>query len=220
MSTVIIEGKYRIPDSVVDLLSFRKWTRSHDFPERGQYSYLGGELWVDFSMEQLFSHNLVKTKFTSRLDMIVEAEDIGYLCSARMLLTNEQANLATEPDVMFVSWDAVNSARVRLVPGAKEGFIEIQGSPDMVLEIVSESSEQKDTERLRELYHRAGVMEYWVVGARRDPPKLTMLRWEADEYAEVLPHDGWLDSEILRKSFRLSRSSDPLGNPRVTVEVM
>ena len=40
--------------------------------------------------------------------------------------------------------------------------------PDVVLEIVSESSVEKDYERLPELYGRAGVSEFWRADVRRE----------------------------------------------------
>src|SRR5256885_8764701 len=53
----------------------------------------------------------------------------------------------------------------------EEGYLELEGTPDMVLEVVSESSVQKDTKRLRQLYWQAGIREYWLVDARREPDR-------------------------------------------------
>ena len=44
-----------IPDWVTDLTSFIRWTESSEFPEGGRISYLRGVIWVDHSMEQLFT---------------------------------------------------------------------------------------------------------------------------------------------------------------------
>ncbi|MFQ5929788.1 MAG: hypothetical protein ACE5MK_08810, partial [Acidobacteriota bacterium] len=48
---------------------------------------------------------------------------------------NVEADLSTEPDGLFVSFEAIQSGRVRLVEGAGEGYIELEGSPEMVLEV-------------------------------------------------------------------------------------
>jgi Uma2 family endonuclease len=45
-------------------------------------------------------------------------------------------------------------------------YIEILGSPDLVVEIVSDSSVRKDTTLLRDAYWKAGVREYWLFDAR------------------------------------------------------
>jgi Uma2 family endonuclease len=117
-------------------------------------------------MEQLFSHNQVKTEFTVVLGGLVKTEGKGYLFSDDTLFSNPDADLSTEPDALFVSYDAVSSGRVRWVEGAEESYVEVEGSPDMVLEIVSKTSMRKDTATLRERYGRAGVREYWLVDAR------------------------------------------------------
>jgi hypothetical protein len=47
MSPIVIEETVRILDRIVDLDSFRRWARSDEFPERGRFSFLDGELWID-----------------------------------------------------------------------------------------------------------------------------------------------------------------------------
>jgi Uma2 family endonuclease len=49
---------------------------------------------------------------------------------------------------------------VRLIEGKRGGYTEIQGSPDMVLEVVSDSNVHKDYELLRRAYWEAGIREY------------------------------------------------------------
>jgi hypothetical protein len=44
---------------------------------------------------------------------------------------------------------------VRLIVGKDGGFVELQGSPDMVLEVLSASSEEKDTVLLKAAYWEA-----------------------------------------------------------------
>jgi Uma2 family endonuclease len=183
MSTVVIADQVRIPSWVNDLESFRRWARSDTYPQRGWVSFLDGEIWVDTHMEQLFSHNRVKTCFTVALGAFVEAEQLGYYFSDRALLSHEGANLSTEPDGTFCSFEAVESRRVRLVEGVEEGYVELEGTPDMVLEIVSTYSVRKDTEVLRKLYWRAGVPEYWLVDARKPPLQFDILRRAPRGYA-------------------------------------
>jgi Uma2 family endonuclease len=58
-----------------------------------------------------------------------------------------------QPDLLFVS-----AARAAIVTEDN-----IQGAPDIVVEILSESSRKKDEVIKRKLYERFGVQEYWVV---------------------------------------------------------
>lgn len=213
-SVIVIEDKARIPPWVDDLESFRRWARSDEFPECGSFSYLNGEIWVDLSMEEFFSHNQVKTEFTVVLGTIVKVLQLGYFISDRMLLSNPAADLSTEPDGSFCFWQTVQSGRLRFIQGAQEGFMELEGIPDMVLEIISRSSVKKDTERLRDLYWRAGITEYWLVDARGATPRFDIFRHTKDGYVATEPQDGWLFSAIFRHAFQLAQQTDPLGYPQ------
>src|SRR5207249_7134100 len=104
MTTVVVADRVRIPSWVNDLESFRRWARSDGYPERGWVSYLQGEIWVDTSMEQLFSHNRVKTCYTVVLGGIAETEQAGYWFSDRVALSHEGASLSTAPDGCYCSF--------------------------------------------------------------------------------------------------------------------
>lgn len=61
---------------------------------------------------------------------------------------------------MVVSEAAIAAGRVRLVPaagGRPDRFVELEGGPDLVVEIVSDASVRKDTQLLPRVYHEAGV---------------------------------------------------------------
>ncbi len=140
MSIIVIADQVRIPSWVNDFESFRRWSLSDDYPEQGWVSFLDGEIWVDTHMEQLFFHNQAKTQFVIKLGSLVEGKELGYYFSDRAKWSNEDANLSTEPDGMFCSFAAIENKRVSLVEGVEEGHVEIEGTPDMVLEVVSTRS--------------------------------------------------------------------------------
>jgi len=218
-SAVVIEDKVRIPGWLDSLESFRQWARSGEMPEHGWFSYLNDEVWVDLSMEQLFSHNQVKTEFTAVLANLAKTEGKGYLFSDRTLFSNPEAVLSTEPDALFVTYDSVQRGRVRWIEGVGAGYVEVEGSPDLVLEIVSPTSLRKDTVTLRELYWKAGIREYWLVDAREDPPQFDILRHTAEGYVPTPDVEGWLRSEVLSREFRFTQSPDPLGHPQYSLAV-
>jgi Uma2 family endonuclease len=218
-ASMVIDGAVRIPGWVVDLASFRRWAYSDEFPERGRFSYLGGELWADLTMEQLYTHNQVKGEFAIVLGALVKATQSGRFFHDRTFLSNPDADLSTEPDGLFASYDTMRAGRVRPVEGAEEGYVELEGTPDMVLEVVSPSSVQKDTVRLRELYWRAGGPEYWLVDARRRSPRFDLLRHGAKRYVATRRQAGWLPSAVFGRSFRLTQQADPLGQPLYTLSV-
>jgi Uma2 family endonuclease len=95
----------------------------------------------------------------------------------------------------------------------------VEGSPDMVLEVVSPGSVKKDTDILKRGYWEAGVREYWLVDARSDPLSFEILRHSAKGYVATRKRDGWLKSAVFGKSFRLSNRTTALGHPEYTLEV-
>jgi len=220
MITVINESKQvSIPTWVVDLESFRRWVDADDFPEDGRIWYLKGEVWIDMSKEQIFTHVLVKTEITIVLGNLVKTADLGLFLGDGALLSNLAADISGKPDAMFVSQDALQRRRIQLVEGWDEGHVELEGTPDMVLEVVSRSSVHKDTVVLRQAYWQAGIREYWLVDARQEPVRFNILRRTAKGYAATRKQDGWLKSAVFGKSFQLTQRINALGHPEYTLAV-
>ncbi len=208
-----------IPGWVIDLASFRKWYQSDDFPKQGRLGYLDGGIVVDLSMEQFFSHNQVRTEFGAVLHFLVKSDQLGRFVTDGMLLSNVEADFATEPDGAFLSHETLNSGQVRLLEGSRGGAIELEGTPDMVLEIVSDSSVRKDTVALKAAYAEAGIREYWLVDARGEKPSFDIFSRSAKGYVAGRKQAGWLKSAVFGKSFRLVQSVDKRGDPVFTLEV-
>jgi Uma2 family endonuclease len=217
---VLDDEVVHVPAWVVDHASFRRWVHSEEFPERtGRICYLNGEVWIDMSTEQFFSHNQLKNEYSFTLTGVVKAGRLGRFIPDGMLISNDEAGLTAQPDGAFASQETLRTGRLRLVEGKKEGYIELEGTPDMVLEILSDSSVRKDTVKLRELYWKAGIPEYWLVDARGEKLVFDILRRGPKGYTPVSKKGGWLKSAVFGKSFRLTRQTDELGNPEYTLEV-
>jgi Uma2 family endonuclease len=211
-------GPVTVPSWVTDLESFRRWARSDHSPEKGRIGYLKGEVWIDMSKEQLFSHSQVKGEIHRVLANLVKTGKLGLLFPDGILLSNVDADISCQPDVTFVTHEGLQD-RVRLLEGADEGFVELEGSPDMVLEVVSRSSVHKDTVQLRQAYHEAGIREYWLVDARSEPLKFDILRYTARGYSATRKKDGWLRSTVFGKEFRLLCQPDERSQPDYTLEM-
>jgi Uma2 family endonuclease len=220
MNTIVLyEDSVVIPDGISDLEAFRRWAHSEDFPDAGRICFLHGELWVDMSREEVFTHNQLKQEFNLVLGGLVKVQRLGRFFPDGLPVTNDRAQLACQPDGTFVSRQTMKSRRVRLVEGEKGGYLELAGIPDMVLEIVSSSSVEKDTATLPDLYWRAGIPEYWLVDARSSRIQFDIFEYQADGYAAVRKHGGWVESQVYGKSFRLSRRIDEEGNPDYSLSV-
>jgi Uma2 family endonuclease len=213
-SSVIFEERVEIP-YFQSLAEFRAWAMSDDFPERGRIDYIAGRIEVDMSPENLFFHGSVKTEVIRVLANIVQATGNGYLFSDCTRVSCPDADLSAEPDVVYLSADSIDSGRVRLVPsagGEPDSFAELEGAPDLVVEIVSDSSVAKDTKRLPISYWRAGITEYWLIDVRRERQQFRIHTRGTDGYEPVpVDADGFQHSSVFGHSFRLQRKRDARG---------
>jgi Uma2 family endonuclease len=213
----LIEKPYvLIPRWVNDLASFRRWARSAEFPEQGRISYLGGDILVDLTMETR-AHNRVKTRVVSALDRLATELGLGEVYSDGMRITHPEADLSAEPDAMFLSEDSLQRQRAQFEKGDQS--LEVVGAADMVLEVVSDTSETKDNVLLFELYRKAGVQEYWIVDVRKDPIRFDVYRRGAKGFVATRKQGGWVKSAVFGKSFRLTRTEGELGLSNFTLEV-
>jgi Uma2 family endonuclease len=221
LCTIIGEmGSLDLPESDMSLETFRAWVHSDLVPEKGvRLCYLDGEVWIDMSKGQVFSHNQVKLQYEIVLGTLTKHDRLGRFFPDGMLLVNRDANLGAGPDGIFVSEKSLRSGRVRFVEGKKGGYVEIEGSPDMVLEIVSDGSVTKDTEKLLELYWRAGIREYWLVDVRGESVFFESYRHTSKCYVATTKERGWVKSKVFGKSFRLTQGTDERGNPEFTLAV-
>ena len=211
---ILIDGEFLIPSWVVDHDSYRRWAKSDEFPERGRFSFLDGMIWVDLTMEDFFTHNQVKGGYSDVLGPLVRTADQGYFGYDGNLWTHVGAGISTEPDGLFFTYDTLQSGRIRLLEGKKGKLIELEGSPNMLLEIVSDSSVKKDTLVLKEKCAKAGVEEYWLVDARGAELRFEIWRLHGGEYVAAPNDDGWLASAVFGRAFKLEQGKDRLGHPR------
>lgn len=115
---------------------------------------------------------------------------------------------------MVVYWATLEADTVRMVPSKRRpgSFIELEGSPDLVVEIVSDGSVKKDLVRLPPLYAKAGIPELWLVDARGEEIRFEIHRLVAGRY-EIVASDakGWTASHRLGLRLRLKRREDRPG---------
>jgi Uma2 family endonuclease len=220
MSVVLTEvSQVKIPIWVVDLNSFRRWVHSLAVPEDARVYWVGGEVWVDMSNEQIFTHVRVKGVIFRILAALAEDFDLGLMLQDGALLSNDDASIGVNPDALFISNASREEGRVTFVEGRDGGDVEIRGTPDMVLEVVSRGSVTKDTEILFEGYWKAAIPEYWLVDARKSPARFDIYRNTPDGYVAIRRRDGWLKSNVFGRQFRFADSKDRFGHPAYSLEV-
>lgn len=213
-TSVIFEEQVEIP-FVRSLQDFRDWALSDRFPEQGRIDFIGGHIEVDMSPEDIFTHSTLKTEVVGGLRHIVKQRGTGYLFSDSTRVSCPAADLSVEPDVVFVSDESLDNGRVRLIPKASsepDRYVEVEGPPEVIVEIVSDSSVTKDTERLPAAYWRAGVPEFWLVDARSDTLIYNIYRPGTSAYEAVEPDaEGFRYSAVFQIGFELTRRRNAKG---------
>ena len=203
-----------IPRDAHTLAGFRKWVLSDEFPEKQPVMFRNGEIYLYMPREEIFTHAAVKTAVVGAIGNLFEQLDLGNLFISGVLVTNVEADVSNNPDMVSILWKSLESGKVRYVTNDRDEAVEIEGSPDWLLEIVSDGSVRKDKIELRESFHKAGVREYWIIDARGDEIDFQILHWRKSGYAAAPNKAGWQRSRIFGRSFQLTRSRDRRGGWR------
>ena len=147
-------------------------------PEDGKrYEAIDGNVYVTPSPS--LRHQRVAHKLALALHPILEEPGHGVLVPDFDIEFPETGE-GVRPDLIFVSEE-----RGHLLE--QDAF---RGGPDLVVEILSPSTAERDRGLKRKLYQRQGVAEYWVV----DPEAREVLVWrfgmgilDPEPYREALP---------------------------------
>ncbi len=117
--------------------------------ETKRYELLEGELIMVPSPNEY--HQRISGKLEFILRAFVEGKNLGRVYYA--LLDVHLGEDVVQPDILFVS-------REHLSIITEE---EIRGAPDLVVEILSPATAERDQTYKKTLYARHGVREYWIV---------------------------------------------------------
>ena len=115
-----------------------------------RYELHDGELILVASPNR--DHQITSMRIGYRMYSFVEENDLGWIFDAPfdVLFTDTEV---VQPDLLFVSKE-----REHVITPAN-----IQGAPDLIVEVLSPSSVRRDWSYKRELYASHGVREYWIV---------------------------------------------------------
>ncbi len=151
-------------------------------PEDGRrHEIIDGELYVNPAPNM--RHQTVSMNLTLALGAFVRAHRIGYLYYAPCDVVLSQLDVV-QPDIMFIS-----AAREELLTSAN-----VQGAPDLVIEILSPSTRRLDLQLKRKRYDLFGVDEYWIV----DPENETVaIHRRGGESLEAISVTDPIESPLL-----------------------
>ena len=115
-----------------------------------RYELLDGELISVGSPNE--NHQIVSMELGAQMHSFVKEHGLGRVFHAPFDVLFSDTDVV-QPDILFVS-----NEREHIRTPAN-----IQGAPDLIVEILSPSSSRRDWRNKRELYASHGVKEYWIV---------------------------------------------------------
>ena len=120
-------------------------------PEGAPYELIRGHLVM--SPSPTVQHQRLVRRVSRALDDHVQRSDAGGEVLFAPMDVHLSDDTVVQPDVLYVSAD--RSDRI--------GEQEIDGAPDLVVEVVFPSTSHRDVFDKKRLYEESGVREYWIV---------------------------------------------------------
>ena len=214
-ATTLSPDEIDIPEGIDSLADFRRWAISAQFPEMGRIDFIEGRVECDMSPDNLFFHSAPKSEIGRTIGNRLKTTNRGQVFVDKSRVSVPRVGLSVEPDIVVVLDTSLLSGRVKLVPtvgNAFGSFIEFEGPPDLVVEVVSDSSRIKDTRQLFDAYFDAGVSEYWIVDARSTELRFQIhVRGNDSFLPATVDAQGFQLSPILEAQYRLERRTRSTG---------
>ena len=125
-------------------------------PEDERYELIEGELLM--IPAPVPYHQWISKNIEYELEKFVRDKRTGRVFDAPCDVCLDAGNVF-QPDILFIS-----TARLKII-----GEKNIRGAPDLIVEILSEATADRDLVKKKKLYAKFGVREYWIVdpGERR-----------------------------------------------------
>jgi Uma2 family endonuclease len=148
-------------------------------PDDGKrYEIIDGELFVTPSPRSL--HQIVVSNLQTELGPYVKSQRLGRLFVAPLDVVFSRFDVV-EPDLLYIS-----KARAAVLTEKN-----VQGAPDLVVEVLSETTADRDRAGKLKLYARYGVQEYWIIDP--DAPTAEIYRRQKEGFelaAKLEPADS------------------------------
>ncbi len=129
-------------------------------PDDERYELLNGELVM--AAAPLLYHQYILRKLLNKMSDYIDERNLGELYSSPADVVLSDTDVV-QPDLLFVS-----SHRSHIL--TREN---VRGAPDLVVEILSPATAERDRTIKLDLYAQHGVKEYWIVDS--DARTITIL---------------------------------------------
>ena len=149
-----------------------------------RYELIEGELIVVLSPTTY--HQRISGNLEYILREFVRRYNLGYIYDAPCDVVLSEENVL-QPDILFITKE-----RSEIITEEN-----IQGPPDLVIEILSSSTAERDRTHKRTLYARYGVREYWIVDPDERTVEIMTLGEEGFEAVGVYQGEARVESPLL-----------------------
>lgn len=112
-----------------------------------------------------FYHQQIVIALLTRLHGFVSQHELGTVSVAPVDILFSDVNVV-QPDILFIASDREQIITKR----------NVQGAPDLLIEVLSESNRRHDEIVKRKLYEQFGVREYWIVDPELETVKVYRLK--------------------------------------------
>lgn len=119
-------------------------------PDDRRYELIEGELLM--SPSPVTRHQSIVLLLASEISGHVRKKGLGQVFISPCDVVFDNFNVL-QPDILFIS-----SERLHIITEKN-----IQGAPDLIIEVLSDNSVYRDTIQKKRLYSKFGVKEYWIV---------------------------------------------------------
>ncbi|BBO17358.1 restriction endonuclease [Candidatus Brocadia pituitae] len=150
-----------------------------------RYELIDGELLMTPS--PITRHQRISGKLEFILKRFIMENQLGELFYAPYDVHFDNENVV-QPDILFISKDRSG------IIGEKN----VQGAPDLVVEIISENSAYRDMVQKKKLYAKFGVKEYWIVIPEGEEIEIYTLKENAYQLYQAYGKGNSLESPLLK----------------------
>jgi Uma2 family endonuclease len=149
-----------------------------------RYEIINGDLYM--SPAPLPEHQLISIRLEEIFLSYVRKEKWGKIFHAPIDVVFSMTEIV-QPDIVLVS-----KQREEII--AKKNLI---SAPDLIVEILSETTEKTDRTKKKEMYEKYGVREYWIVDPSDQSIEIFVLEQSRYATAQKFVNDDIVDSTIL-----------------------
>lgn len=154
-------------------------------PEGERYELIEGELLMTPS--PVTKHQRISRELEFEILKSVRENDLGEVFYAPYDVYLDEENVV-QPDILFISKERIG------IIGEKN----IQGAPDLVIEILSENTAYRDFVQKKKLYARFGVKEYWIVIPGEESAEVYILKDKTYILYKTYTKDDTLESPLMK----------------------